>query len=455
MSHFAEWLSIRGYSVAIVANNAQQRFLESMPITGRKVLDFKTLELVTNEILPSTSPRTALSVSGVGRAAATFADWVAKLHTSSRSHAIVILAIYWALQILRFRWLWRDQLATLNCDVAFIWGDNAGTTNGELLNLLKARGTALVHLPVALSDQKIVARLREKYEVLQIGAGSAWVSRALAHLYPDQVIQSGSSKLFYYHPSEIFAMALLGVLPPKPWVLGASRADIVCFADMNQRDYWVNHGLSAVKTRVVGNLDLQNIAFDIARLCRSRTELFEQPNPLVLVNMPNLVEHKVLSDWHSFWVHVDKIFAPFKNRNVEIVVNLHPKSDSLDYEWLTQHYGCLVTQGDIGAWIAVADLYVSLCSSTETIASVFGIPVLDIGLIFEFESEVLESLPNVTSLSSYEAYETAVQSKLAELIDRPRRFNVREGNIAISPISPYDKIKSIIDTELDASCWAK
>lgn len=452
MGNFAEWLSARGHSVAIVANNDQQRFLKSTGMTGCKVLDFKTLKPVATEVLPPPPLGPISPVSRTGGVATSLSRWIAKLHSNGGSLVIFILAMYWTLQILRFRWLWQREVAKHKCEIAFIWGDNAGTTNGELLNLLKARGALLVHLPIALSDQKIIARLRVGSEVFQIGSGSGVVSRALAHLYPGQVIHFELSRMFYYHPSEIFAMALLGALPAKPWVLGASRADIVCFADINQRDYWVNHGLEASKTRIVGNLDLQEIALDIARLCRNHPSLFEQSCPLVLINMPNLVEHNVLSDWESLWVHVRKMFAPFNNHKVELVVNLHPKSDLLNYTWLTQNYGCLLTQGNIGAWIGLADLYVSLCSSTETIASDFGVPVLDIGLIFGFESEVLKSLPNITFLNSYKAYETEVQSKLAELTDQPRRFHAREGNTLIGLISPYDKIKSIVDTELDASC---
>jgi hypothetical protein len=452
MSNFAEWISAHGQSVAIVANNDQQRFLKSMGVTGYKILDFKTLKPVATEVLPSSPPGPTSTVSRTGGVATSLSRRIAKLHSSSGSLGIFILAMFWVLQIFRFRWLWRREVAKLYCDVAFVWWDNAGTTNGELINLLKARGAKVVHLPVALSDQKIIARLRADSEVMQIGATAGLVSRALAYFYPDQVLNFESRRLFFYHPSEILAMALLGALPPKPWVLGASRADIVCFADINQRDYWVNLGLDASMASIVGNLDLQDIALDIARLCRNHTSLFEQSTPLVLINMPNLVEHNVLSDWDSLWVHVRKMFAPFNNHKVELVVNLHPKSDSLDYAWLTQHYGCLVTQGDIGAWIGLADLYVSLCSSTETIASDFGVAVLDIGLIFGFESEVLKSLPNITFLNSYQAYETAVQSKLAELTDQPRRFHAREGNTVIGLISPYDKIKSIIDTELNASC---
>ena len=449
MSNFAGWMSARGHSVAIVANYDQQRLLKSLGTTDCKVLDFKTLKPVATGVSAASPGRTS-SVSRAGRVAASLARRIARWQSSSGSLAIVLLAIYWALQILRFRWLWRREVARLNCDVAFVWWDNAATSNGELLNLLKGCGALLVHLPVALSDQKIIARLRADSEVMQIGPRSGLVSRALAHFYPDQVLNFEFRMLFYYHPAEILAMALLGALPAKPWVLGASRADIVCFADINQCDYWVKHGLDAGRARIVGNFDLQDVALDIARLCRSHPCLFEQTTPLVLINMPNLVEHNVMSDWDLFWTHVHKMFVPFDDYKVEMVVNLHPKSDPVNYAWLADAYGCLVTQSDIGAWISLADLYVSLCSSTETIASDFGVPVLDIGLIFGFESDVLKSLPNITFLDSYQDYETAARSQLADFTEQPRRYHALEDSTSL--ISPFHKVNSLVDMKIATSC---
>ena len=456
MSKVARWMFEQGHSVAIVANNNQQCLLKDLGEPGCEVLDFKTLKRVDKEMPPFKSQSQNSSKSLISIVLASLVRKIEEWHSSKGSLVIVILAIYWALQSLRFRFLWRREVVRLNCSVAFIWWDNAATSNGELLNLLKAQGALLVHLPIALSDRKIIARLRAGSEVMQIGAQSALVSRALAFFCPDQVFNFESHRLFFYHPAEILAMALLRNLPSKPWVLGASRADIVCFTDIYQRDYWVKCGLDVQRARIVGNLDLQDIALDISRLFNDHARLFKRVIPLVLINMPNLVEHNTLPNWDSFWALVYKMFAPLVGHEVEIVVSLHPKSDPNNYIWLTERYGCLVTQGNIGAWIGCADLYISMCSSTEIIANDFGVPVLDIGLIFGFESDVLRSLPKITFLDNYQDYEKVARSQLDDLTKQPRRFQkIGSRSSMTASISPFEELKSIIDTEIKALCSPK
>lgn len=448
MSVLAAWLCTRGHDAALVANYSQQQYLGSVGAMGHEVLDFKSMQPVTISAVPRSGAAGSDSRSEVANHSRT--EILVRLHQRRSSAAISLLACYWLLQILRFRWLWKRKVASLGVKAAFIWGDNAGTTNGELLNLLKAQGARLVHLPVALTDQKIIARLRVEAAVMRIGPDTAWLSRALAWLLPHQVLEHEGYRLFYFHPAEILAMGLLGDLPARPWVLGASRADFVCFSDGAQRDYWVARGLDAGKARIIGNLDLQDVEMAVARVRRSHPCLFKRPHPIVLFNMPNLVEHNVLRDWSEFWVEVRKMLAPFADQSVELVVSLHPKSDPANYAWLAETYGCLVTQGDIGAWINLSDLYVSLCSTTEILASDVGVPVVDIGPIYGFESDVLRALPNATFFRCYEDYLPAARAQLSSLSLPPRRFGSPDSTVV--KLSPFERIHSLIETEITKPC---
>lgn len=448
MSSLAAWLSARGHESGLVVNQDQQVYLRSLGVPKHGVLDFKTLIPVPSSHWQRGAGQPDTTESKNSRSVAAREGWLSRMHRSPRTVAIAVLSLYWVLQILRFRWLWRRRVSGLGCRAAFIWGDNAGTTNGELLNLLRAHGAKLVHLPIALTDQNIIARLRAGSPALRCDAGSSGLSRWLVRLYPDQGFDFEGCRLFYYHPSEIVAMALLSTLPAKPWLLGGSRADYIGLSDTAQREYWRVRGQEQAKVRLIGHLDLQEVVQDRRRLMRTYPDVFVPVKPLILVNMPNLVEHNVIRDWSEFWHEVQKMLEPLLHAQVSLVINLHPKADKANYAGLTQTYQALVTQSDIAAWIGLADLYISVCSTTELIAAEMQVPVLDLGPIYGFESDVLKALPGIQFFNAYEDYGLEVKSRLQTLISGAKQSGPRSWYPESETNTPYGKIMHLIEREI-------
>jgi hypothetical protein len=254
--------------------------------------------------------------------------------------------------------------------------------------------------------------------------------------------------IFYYHPAEIVAMAILGNLPAQPWVLGGSRADVVCFSDSMQLEYWVDRGLTRSKTEVIGNLDLHDLEKQIGRVLRQNTTLLDRLGPLILINMPNLIEHNIISEWEVFWGHIDKILKPLKIYHKILVINLHPKSDQSKYNWMMEKYGCIVTKGNIAAWMALADLYISCCSSTESVACELGVQVIDIGKIFGFTSDVLVTISQIEFVNTYEEYEIALIKTLQSRAYEARRTKSSTTENNNNDFSPYEKLRSVINQYL-------
>jgi hypothetical protein len=447
MSSLASWLNSQGMESALVVNPQQQDYLRSVEKCSHTILDFKTLRPIR---INSVTPASAVTGKDpfTPPLAAVRTSRLQALHQVNNSLVIAVLAAYWLLQILRFRLLWSKRIRALGCRVAFVWGDNAGTTNGELLNLMKNSGAMLVHLPVAISDQNIIARLRSGSNIYRLTPRTAILSRLLARFFPGQAFDFESGRILYYHPSEAWAMALLGVLPLAPWILGGSRADFVYLADTAQRDYWIKRGTPANNARVIGNLDKQDAKSEMIRLCKSHEILLRQQKRLVLINMPNLVEHSVISDWDQFWIEVRKMLTPCIQNDVLMVVSLHPKSEPRNYDWLERAYGCLVTKGDIGAWIGLADLYVSACSTTELIASELGVPVIDIGAIYMFESEVLHLMPNICFVSDYDEYRLEIRKVLDVPKVQPARFREVDEIVGTGEVGPFQRVKELLATEI-------
>ncbi len=445
MAALAGWLSARGYEVKMVVNPQQKSYLMNIAdAEGFQLIDFKSLQTISLPV----RRKNLRNDNGANDEVISANDlsWfrrkLASLHHNSSSVAIIILGIYWILQILRFRILWKKVIARMGVDRVFIWGDNAGTTNGELLNLLKANGAKLIHLPVSLTDQDVIARLRWDFKIQQVDSGSTWIAKFLAKFYPDQFYSYKGRRVYYYHPSEILAMSLLGNVPSKPWILGGSKADQVWLSSSSEYDYWVQRGLNSSKVSVIGSLDLQGCGEAVKKIRQNHGGLFEGDRPLVLINMPNLIEHGVLSDWGRLWFEVSLMLKPFTNKEINVVVSLHPKSDYHKYEHLEKLYSCSVVQGDIGAWISISDLYMSACSTTELIAAEFDVPVLDIGRIYGFETEILNGLKNVQFYHTYDEYIEGAALHLANMRAPSRRFRYDESQAANN--SAYLKIDALL-----------
>ena len=436
MSQLAGWLSSRGHNSALVMNGQQRAALESMGVADHGVIDFKTLERIQE---PSTTTKVGSGDSPSLSSRRRSVGLLERMHQMPQTLAILALALYWALQILRFRWLWRSKVRDIGCTVAFVWGDNAGTTNGELLDLLKAHGAKLVHLPIALSDQQIIAQLRIKSAVMH--RDSTAMSRWLARRFPDQILDYNGHQLFYFHPAEILAMSALGFLPGKPWVIGQSRADRVCFADESQRQYWISCGLDAAKAEVIGNFDMQNMLDEFEKLRVSHPRIFSTKRPLILFNMPNFVEHRIIGSWEEYWTDLGRFIEPFARAGYELVASLHPKAVRDHYEPELGKYNCTVTQGSVGAWIAASDIYVSCCSSTETIASEIGVPTLDIGPMYRFESTVLRRLHGIHMCESVADYQGLSRQLRATLPSTPRRA---ERATWSSEARPFERIEQLV-----------
>jgi len=450
MSDLAGWLCQKGYIASLVVSPPQIEYLRTLPRPKHPILDFKTLHPISwqpkdeakqGEDIKVNSQFSTGLISSLNR----YRDY---LQSQNTSPAIILLAVYWMLQMLRFQWLWRRRVPKLKCQVTFIWGDNAGCVNGQLQDMLKASGARLVHLPVALMEQDLIACLRVKPGPFRLNQHSTWISKCLASSFPNQLYDYKGYRLYYYHPTEILAMYLLRRLPVNPWVLGGVRADYVVLQDSYQLDYWQSKGMDIKKGRVVGDLSLMNLHTGVGRLVSGFPELFEQRIPLILINMPNLIEHNTFNDWELFWKEVDKMLSPFTNMSVELVVNLHPKCVMNKYAWLKERYACRVTQGDIAAWIAMADLYVSACSTTEITASDMSVPVFDIGTIYGFESSVLNKMPYIRFFSTYIDYAQNIEDWRNHIDDVPRRFLYEKDDLRMQYSNPFEKLMHLIENEL-------
>ena len=83
-------------------------------------------------------------------------------------------------------------------------------------------------------------------------------------------------------------------------------------------------------------------------------------------------EHKSL-EWEKHLTEIDFMFECLtRDKNVEVILSLHPKMRKEDYIGSAVKYDCKFATGNIYEEIPRCDLFVSVYSSTVTSALAFG-----------------------------------------------------------------------------------
>lgn len=443
MISIGEWFHERNHTAHIIVNRTQYELLGDLNTRNINLLDFRTLKsIVPKRSRNSSEPASASSAPHQKKSHGGHLERLAK---SNSTPTLVLLSLYWALVILRFRARWKSRIKALSPDVIFVWGDNAGTTNGELIRLFKVYGAKVIHLPIAISEQSIIAQLRVKNEIFTLNSNSPIFTRILCTALPDQVIPYKGKTVLYYHPSEILGMKITNSLPEYPWIIGKSRADVTCFSFESEKEYWLGKGAAPSSIQIIGSLELETLQSDISAIMEEWRDQIDFNKSFILFNVPNFVEHKNIAEWETFWQEIERILTPMVHTGIPIVCSIHPKAEINNYQTIVDKFGCRLTQGRIASWISLSKLYVSICSSTELIASKFSIPVLDLGPIYDFESDILKIAYGVHTFHSFAEYEKALANHCSTLQSRSKFLQNEDRDAQLQSVAgAYQKLGSIV-----------
>jgi hypothetical protein len=306
--------------------------------------------------------------------------------------------------ILRFRIKSKRILERLKPHAVCAYGDNHGLLTGDFLRLCNKAGVKVLHIPVSLSQQEIIAELRWPHEgFVARGAGASLLGRLMARWFPDQTLEYRDKLLFYHGLDDMLAAALTGCLTPKPWVLGMSRADKVLLSTDWEKAYWTQRGLQADKATVVGYYELEAVK---ARGFDPKPRNAEAKDAIVY-NAPNFAEHNMRS-WEEHWEIIEEHLRVLSGTGCDLVLVLHPKSSRAEYEWLEAKYACRIHRGPTAEALPGCSLYVTVASTTALWAASLGIRVLDLSQLYQLDVPLFRGVPRITMLSQAEEFKAVV-----------------------------------------------
>jgi len=272
----------------------------------------------------------------------------------------------------------RDRFAALQPDAIVIFDDRRVIPDLVARFLAKELGIPTVIAPFAVSTVEADAHMRKGSARLAIEQPPMrWLKRLIARSWPSQIEAAVGTPMLFYGPWETLMLALRGMLPTRPWVLGGSGPEIVCAAGQDHRDYLLRGGVAPPSIAVTGyaSLDEMKEVRPGLRDVLSSSYGLPRDRPLVVCAVPQHGEHGMVS-WDRHMTMTEDLFASLAGAPAAVLLSLHPKSRLGDYEAAAARHCLPILQERLAQVLPAADLLVATFSSTVGWAIGLGIPAI-------------------------------------------------------------------------------
>ena len=330
-------------------------------------------------------------------------------------------------------------------------GDRHLSPEAEFIHIASKRGCPVVVLPTAFSDPDSNARNRIGNDSLYLHrVPHRWLKRWIALRYPRQVRDTPLGKMLFYAPTKILAMAILGILPRNPWIIGGNGADMLCVIGEQEKEKFISYGVVPERITITGLPSYDTIYTNHQDQDNIRTHLYEKyqlanSKKLVICAVPQLAEHGLLP-WEKHWEEIRFLAEVFASTPANVLLSLHPRSSREDYQFIENEYGLRILDEPLAQAVCAADLLVSASTSTTILTSVFlHIPSLAINF-YDLHNDQYNRLEGVVKIDDKDIFAETLRDVIEDE-ERYRKLQAAQYHAA-EQITPFDgnAIKRIIKT---------
>jgi hypothetical protein len=184
-----------------------------------------------------------------------------------------------------------------------------------------------------------------------------------------QIIKLGQyNGVLFQHLEILIAHYFFGTLSKNVWWSGCGLADIVCVDNKRTANTYKINGCPENKIKVVGHIDYGFIRQSKADRQNLRTYfLHKKKTPsnkkIITLSMPQFYEQGYLS-WEKHLSIVGQIFDSIPYKKALLLVSLHPRQSSNDYEGFLDKYEHILLNKPLSNIIGATDI---LLASNSTV----------------------------------------------------------------------------------------
>lgn len=278
----------------------------------------------------------------------------------------------------------KKVITKFNCNLILLGGDLVHYDSSTFIKIGHELGVRSVIVPCTMSNALEMAESYFSDKRYAISNFGNWLA---GKLMPEWVYVHKGKKMLRAPADRAFAMYLLKLSPPFPWINNSSYADVIAAESEMMELYYTREGISKKQITITGSPShdiLANISMNISQ---SKKELCKKFNldaskPIILSPLvPNQhylaggrpeCEFQTYEQLVEFWIQS----LAKKNTSHTVLINLHPSVKKEDYKKF-EHYGLTVTDIDVATLIPLCDLFIASVSSIIRWAIACAKPVLN------------------------------------------------------------------------------
>jgi len=242
----------------------------------------------------------------------------------------------------------------------------------------------------------------------------------------------------FYRLHEYLALHDLGIISKNPWILGMGHID-KCMLESE-----FDMGRIALLSDQTNQYEVVgSAARDILYNEKYKYEKMQANGKYrtqILLNLPHWYEHKLLEKSEQLNLF-NKMFEVLNRFDADITVNLHPKSNILDYKWISDKYNIVVNSNEIAELIPRCDIYIASFSSVNYWAHLCKKKVILINFAKQRYPEI-KKFDNEIYTNNIDEFRGALKYHIYQDNDENKNFS----NANHTQLKPFDG-KSVLRIE--------
>lgn len=266
--------------------------------------------------------------------------------------------------------------------ILIIAGDNIGYNTDILVKICHKYGIPSAIIPLWMTNANEPA---EAYYSNPAYDGNRFSNRFLGYLDPKWTYVHRKKRLIRWPAFKILAMKFFGLVPPLPWILNSSYADVILAAHQAMKTLMIREGIKSDQIRLTGSI-VDDIMTENTKNLENRRDAFTRklglpkdkpillcalPPPILYVFSRSQCDFKNYSDLVEFWIK-----SLLKAKNYTSIISLHPATQYDEIKYI-EDWGVKISQEKIIDLIPLCDIFVASMSTTINFAVACGKPTIN------------------------------------------------------------------------------
>ena len=334
----------------------------------------------------------------------------------------------------------QEVISKTRVSAIVVGGDLVHYDTKSFIRAAHSKGIPALILPCTMSN---ALEMAESYFPLPEYSMKKLSNRIAGCIFPEWVYCHRGKKLIRLPAYQVWAMKLLRISPPHPWINNSGFADYILAESEQMVDYYTCEGIPESQVFLTGALSNDILAKNLKESEKIKTKLYEKyglvkGKPLIVSALPPDQLYMVggrpkcifsqYNDLVGYWVgRLSKI------KGWNVIINPHPSVNYEDISFI-EKYPVAVSTEDITNLIPACDLFIASVSSVIRWAIACEKPVLNYD-VYHFNYSDYKKTPGVLITGDKGKFEkllfklTQPQKFYVEMVQKQKTMSRKWGNL--------------------------